>query len=160
MPIQVKYVGQSLTSLVTEATYQATRSAARRIAQTGQDIMFEEARAATPSRTGRTRASWLKHEIEHRDDRLEGRVTNDDPTAVYLQYGTESHAIKPEHGEALRTPQGPRADVHVSGIQPAHMTERAALVTEATISERSVPALETWKRECEEAIDLAKKRIR
>jgi hypothetical protein len=157
--IQGRYVGQSLTALVTAATREATRSAARQIARTGQDIMFEEARRATPSRTGRTRASWLKQEIEHRDDRLEGRISNDDPTAVYLQYGTEAHAIEAEPGEALRTPAGPRADVHVAGIQPHSMTQKAALVTEATISERSVPALETWARECEAAIDVAKKKL-
>jgi hypothetical protein len=160
MPYTTRYVGQSLTALVTEATKAATRSAARQIAQTGQDLMFEEATRATPVRTSHTRDRWLKQEIHERDDRHEARISNDDPVATYLQYGTPPHEIDARAHHAITESQGPRASAHVRGIEPHHMTEKAALVAEVSIHERSVPTLETWKRECEEAIDLAKKRVR
>jgi hypothetical protein len=160
MPYQARYFGDSLTALVTEATKQATRAAARQIAQTGQDLMFEEARRATPVRTSHTRDRWLKQEIHERDDRHEARISNDDPVATYLQYGTPPHEIDARAHHAITESQGPRASAHVRGIEPHHMTEKAALVAEVSIGERSVPTLEAWKRECEEAIDLAKKRVR
>jgi len=151
------YVGESLEALVTRTVKEATDRCARRIAQRGQDIMFETARDATPIRSGRTRDSWIRHEIEQRDSRLEGRISNSDPRALWLQYGTQEHEIRPKDRRALREGIGPRAGAHVRGITAHHMTQRAALIAETSIGLASEQIRREWSAEVEAAIEQGKR---
>ena len=160
---EAKLIGQSIESLVTKGTFEATNRAMAKIVRDTQTTMLDTARHATPSRTGAVRDSWIATPVwPHGPDRYEARIENSHRLVAWLNYGTQPHTIRPkgeaEGGkDALREPAGPRAEAHVSGIQPAHMVEKAALVAETTLQDRTLPTRETWKLECEAAIELAKK---
>jgi hypothetical protein len=130
------------------------------IASEAQRTMFDVARESTPSRSGRTRESWLAQPVRHEDGRREAAISNDSPVATYLNYGTSPHEIQPRRKRAVETPEGPRHSVEVSGIEPSHMTEEAVEAAARTIQETTYLARERWKRECEESIEASKRRIR
>jgi hypothetical protein len=158
---EAKLIGQSLESLVTKATFEATDRAMAKIVRDTQRLMLDTAKAATPSRTGAVRDSWLATPIwPHGPERYEGRIQNSHWLAHLLNYGTEAHDVGPEHKKAIIEAEGPRARAHVRGIQPHHMIEKAALVAESTLQERTLPTRETWKLDVEGAIEIAKKDIR
>lgn len=160
MPYSAKYVGESLRSLVNDAVTEATSRLAHDIARQGQDTMHRVARESTPSRSGRTKDAWLKHEVAHEDGRYTARISNSDPRALWLNYGTEPHEVGPEHKHAVTTPEGPRRCARVRGITPHFMVERAAMTTEATINETTAAARERWAKEVEAAIEAAKRKRR
>ena len=159
MAYTVRYVGESLTSLVTHEVRAATDRLQDDIARRAQLTLYDTAREATPSRSGKTRDSWLAMPTRHEDGRREARVSNDDDVAFWLNYGTEAHSIAPKDKRAVETPLGPRADAHVAGIEPHHMVEHAAEAVARTIAETSLPARERWRQEVEAIIDLNKKRL-
>ena len=59
MSFTVRYVGQSLTALVSHEVRAATDRLQDDIARRAQLTLYDTAREATPSRSGRTRDSWL-----------------------------------------------------------------------------------------------------
>lgn len=158
--MEFKYIGESLASLVTHEVRAATDRLRDDIAREAQLTMYDAARAATPSRSGRTRDSWLPQHRRHEDGRIEARVSNTDDVAFWLNYGTAEHSIGPRRRRAIETPQGPRADVHVRGIEPHHMTEHAVEAAARTITETSLVARERWARDVEASIETSKRRLR
>lgn len=159
---EARYVGEGLDALVTEATLHATHELCRSIVEEAREVMWTTAQAATPSRTGAVRASWLPQPIwPHGPERWEARVTNDHWLAHLLNYGTESHEIRPRGRarggkRALREGIGPRAGAHVRGIQAAHMTERAVDTVGAVIKDVTYGAQQRFKRDAEMAIERTK----
>ena len=157
--MEFKYAGESLAALVTRETFEATDRLLDDLSRSAQLTMYDTARELTPTRTGRMRNSWLAQPTSHRDDVREARISNDDPRAPLINYGTSEHIVKARPGHALATPAGPREEVHVAGVEPRHMVEHAAEVAARTIQETSLPARERWRREVEESISLNKRRL-
>ncbi len=155
---RVGYVGESLQALVSEATFEALHTVEREIVEQARVTMYDAARAATPARTGAVRHSWLPQPIwPHGPDRWEARVTNDHWLANILNYGSEAHIIRPRRKRALTEQIGPRADAHVSGVQPHHMAEHAIEAVRYTINETTFVAQERFKRDAEFAIQRRKR---
>jgi hypothetical protein len=156
-----RYIGPNLADLVTEATFAATRRAERSIVDSGTRRLYEVAKSETPVETGTARESWIQHEPEPRDaGGYEGRITNSDDVAVFLEYGTKPHDISPKgEGEDVSWIDpftGQRAfarSVHHPGIQPHFMTARAGVALEANLPEIAHAGLEQWATECEAVID-------
>jgi hypothetical protein len=156
----VKYLGDSLRSLVTEATFEATDRLCRDIASEAREVMDTTARAATPARTGVVRDSWIAEPISHKGDRYETGVYNPHWLAWMLSTGAQPHEIFPERGKALATPYGPRRDVHSPGFRGHRMPERAVETAEATLEPLTLTARERWARAGEFAAERAKARHR
>jgi hypothetical protein len=167
MPYEVRYVGQSITALVTEATHAATRSAERGIAASGGRRLYETAREATPVDSGATRDAWVMHGIEawqHEASGYEARVSNDhQPVVNFLEHGTKPHEItaKNSSGEVswidpLTGVRMHMKSVHHPGIEGHHMAARACVDLEANLPEVTRPHLEQWASECEAAIEGAR----
>ena len=156
------YIGESLTALVTQATFAATDRVCRSIAEDARDTMHTAAAAATPSRTGIVRDSWLAHPIEHRGDVYEARIENPHWLAHLLAYGTQPHEIRPKGKRqggkrAELTPEGPRAGAHVRGITAHHMPQIAVDTVAHTIKDTTYPAQRRFKADAELAIERAKR---
>jgi hypothetical protein len=76
-------------------------------------------------------------------------VSSGNRVVHWLNDGTKPHEITPDKAEALQLPEGVRESVHVSGIEPHKMIERAAADTEVALPEIAAPALEEWARKTE-----------
>lgn len=158
MAYACKYVGDSLSSLVTEASIAATDRASRSIAQETQRVMLDTARAATPVKSGATRDSWLAPMVERRGQRVEAKIQNTHWLAFLLEYGVQAHEIKPDERKAEMTPEGPRADVHHPGMRAHHMTALAGQMAETLLPMIAARPLQAWQSEIEAMIDAEKRR--
>lgn len=163
MAYTYRIVGESLASLVTQATYDAVHKLEREIAHQAQDVMLTTAQAATPVRYGTLRDSWLALPLwPHGPDRYGATIRNDHWTAAMINYGTQAHDVRPKGRarggkRALPEALGPRASAHVRGIQAHHMTEKAVDTVGAVIGDVSYPAQRRFKDEAEFAIARAKR---
>jgi hypothetical protein len=135
-------IGDSLASLVTEASYAATDRAQRRIAEDVQGVMFHTAVAATPIRTGALRDSWLRPMVERMADRTEAKISNPHWAAQLIEHGAQPHEEKPKDRRSISTPEGERASVHHPGFEGRHMAAIAAQVAETVLPMTAERALE------------------
>jgi hypothetical protein len=157
MPYQRKYIGDSLRSLVSQASYDATDRTCRDISSEAREIMDTAARAATPAKTGVVRDSWIARPIRKEGQRYQTGTYNPHWLAWMLARGAQEHEIYPEHGHrALSTPAGPREHVHSPGFRGHHMDERAVETAEALLPDVTTGARERWKADAELAIEAAK----
>jgi hypothetical protein len=162
MPWEVKYIGDSLQSLVPDDLLDATHDLMEQITGTARSVMFDVARASTPvGKTGAVRASWLASPVSRENDgRWTTSVFNDHWVANFLNYGTQDHEIDPKAKRADLTPEGPRRRAHVRGIRPHHMIEHATETVRQTIEPMSYRDTLAWKARSEQAIERYKARHR
>jgi hypothetical protein len=154
---EVKYIGDSLQSLVPDDLIDATYDLMEDITHTARSVLFDTARAATPvGRTGAVRESWLASPVSREGDRFTTSVFNDHWVANFLNYGTQAHEIDPKAKRADLTPEGPRRRAHVRGIRPHHMIERATETLREVIEPMSYRDRVEWKYRAEQAIERAK----
>lgn len=157
------YIGESLEALVTEASYEATSRVCREIVHQAQDVMLTTAQAATPSRYGTVRDSWIALPLNpHGPSRWGATIRNDHWLAHLLSHGTSAHEIKPKgtaRGGKRALPErlGPRASAHVRGIEPHFMEQRAAHTAAVVIGDVSYPAQRRWAADMEMAIQRRKR---
>jgi hypothetical protein len=87
MAYECRYIGPDLADLAGEAVRAATSHAERQIASsaTRPPRLYDVAVAETPVLSGRARASWIQHDIEPHGSGYEGRVTNSDDVAAFLE---------------------------------------------------------------------------
>jgi hypothetical protein len=135
---QIKYLGDSLLSLVPDDVFDATEDLMENIAHTAREVIFDTAIAATPvGRTGALRASWLAAPVSREGDRFTTSVFNPHWIGHLINYGTHDHEIDPKAKRADLTPEGPRRRAHVRGIRPHHMIEHATETVRQTIEPMS-----------------------
>jgi hypothetical protein len=161
MALEIQYVGQSITALVTAATHEITRRAERGITASAGRRLYEVARELTPEETHATRDQWIDRGPEewHDGNGFAVSVTNSSMVAQFLESGVGPHEIKPKvsggHESWIDPLTGRRAfarTVHHPGIEAHHMTAGACVDLEANLPEVTRPALEQWAREVEGAI--------
>jgi hypothetical protein len=155
--VQMRYVGDSLESLVTQATFDAVDRCCRNIASTARDTMDTVARVATPVRYGIVQNAWVAKSIRKEGERYSTGTENSHWLAWMLDVGAKPHEIFPEQRKAELTPEGPRARVpHHPGFTGHRMAERAVETTEAVLPSITTRARERFKAEAEFAIERAK----
>jgi hypothetical protein len=158
MPAIGKYIGDSLASLVTEASYAATDRAQRSIARDVQDVMFATAVAATPVKTGALRESWLKPMVERYASRTEAKIVNTHWSAQLLEHGAQAHDETPRDKRSITTPFGERASARNPGFRGYHMASKAAQVAETILPMTAEKPLRAYVSELESAIEASKRR--
>jgi hypothetical protein len=138
----------------------ATGRAERQIASSATHRLYDIAKDATPiGETGKTRESWIQHGIEPHGSGFEGRVTNSDDVAAFLEWGVRAHDIDPKGDDEMSCVDpltgrriSTKRTVHHPGIEAHHMPVRASVAVEAGVDEIALPHLEAWASEVEAAI--------
>jgi hypothetical protein len=125
--------------------------------------MQRTASAATPSRTGATKESWVSMPVEHIAGRYRGVVSNAHWLAHVLNYGADPHVIKPRRpghrAEAWPGGEHPFAEVDHPGVRPHYMVEKALTTLVETIGWAAEPVLERFERELEAAMQMEAGRL-
>ena len=140
------YRGGKLTSLV---DVDLAGEATRRMALRGGEQLTEDAAAATPVDTARTRESWETIEPERVPGGWRSGTVSHSHIALFLDAGVEPHKIEPKRREAVQTEQGPRGAVDHPGFVGRKMTQQAATKLEASMDRTLRPEAEEWAEEQE-----------
>jgi hypothetical protein len=137
--------------LFSQATTRApTHRAMRKVAASVGNEMTNRAAAHTPKRTGRIAGLWRTLPVEPTPEGFRSGTTNPSYVARFLEHGVEPHELKPKRGQALGTPEGPRAHAHHPGFGGAHMLAKAMGEVEAIFPALAQPHMTAWAKEIEE----------
>ena len=144
------FTGGSLLDLLGGGnTREPSQRARRDIAADAGDEMTRKAAANTPRQSGRTAGAWRTTPVTKTRNGYESGTENSRPEAVWLEYGTEPHDLKPRSAQALDTPEGPRAGARSPGTPALYPLARAAEEVEAELPAIAEPTLQRWAREIE-----------
>jgi len=110
------------------------------------------AQGHSPKATGRFAVKWESSAASPTMGGAHGwqaEVSNDSFLAAWIELGVQPHAIDPEDGEAIATPDGPRAGAMHPGTRALHPLGRAMDETEAALPGIAEPHLREWSEEIE-----------
>lgn len=137
-------ISGDLVKLFSEEARAVTARAQRDIANRAGAAMVTAAKAHTPTKTGKTRASFEQIDVHRVPDGFASGVQPNYWKAWLIEHGVAEHDLKLKKKGALATPDGPRGGAHHPGQHGTHAVAKAAAEVEVALPVIAAPTMTAW----------------